>query len=288
MRKYIIAALALSFFASCNHLDVAGLFKGQSPTVEVRFRKSMEYNGNNPIPAIRSSRNGYKIFVCTDLHAETCRKWVAPFVAQVLDDTVTEPFGLCLGDMVYTKDTHHVVWDALSPLRDAGYELFVAIGNHDLYYNDWSDYESFWHTTAYTFEVITPSAGTDLFITFDSADGTIGASQREWLLGKLDEARDKAYRHIILFTHTHFFKRDSSQSGTSNYNSEETIDLLAMFAQHGVDCVLTGHDHYYEYTRFRGVDYYTLNSMAEYDDHASYYLMSLADNIELSEIKLSE
>lgn len=285
-RKIILFSSIMLLFTSCNKLDVVGIIKGQSPTVEERFKQSMEYNAQNPIPDIIASRDDYSIFVCTDLHAEKADRWIRPFVEQVVADETTEPFGLCLGDLVFCTGVQGVVWDAFQPLRDDGYNLFMAIGNHDLYFNEWKEFAKYWHTTAYSFRVVTPSAGTDLYITFDSAEGTLGVSQLEWLRNQLKEAYSQDYRHIILFTHTHFFKRDISQANTSNYNAEETVELLTLFAQYGVDYVLTGHDHYYEHTEYRGVDYYTLNAMSEYDEHASYYRMTLSDNLCLEEIRL--
>jgi 3',5'-cyclic AMP phosphodiesterase CpdA len=120
--------------------------------------------------------------------------------------------------------------------------------------------------------VNTPSGKKDLFIVYDSADGTVGSKQLQWLQETLQLADKQDFRHIIACTHTHFFKRDGSQGHTSNYTIEETYTLLNLFTQHGVEMLWSGHDHMREITRVKGMTSIVVDSMKDEDKDGIYEL----------------
>lgn len=288
MKKYYLFLVILPLlFGSCNSFDALGILKGQSPNVEKRFEVSVKHNEQYPIHDIRTTKDDYQIYVFTDLHARTHSDRLDSLVSIVCSDTVVEKFGLCLGDIVNGKDLYDMVWNAFQPLRDHDYKLMHAIGNHDLYFGGWEDYLRYWPTTVYSFCVSTPSAGTDLYVCLDSGDGTLGRSQRAWLENLLANASQNNFRHIIVFTHTHFFKRDSSQETTGNYSTEESTDLYALFSRYGVDYVFSGHDHYYEKTLYKNVCYYTLNSATEVEEHPMIYRFRMDSNLSFVEVPLN-
>ncbi|MCQ2272452.1 MAG: metallophosphoesterase [Bacteroidales bacterium] len=286
MKKiYIVFTSILFLFNACT-LDIIGLEKGQSPDVNERFRESIIANTEYPIPDYNATRNDYQIYISTDIHARTHSERLDKYVDIMNNDTMAERLGLCLGDLITGKDLHPMVWEAFKPLRDNGYQLMVAIGNHDLYFKQWKTYTKYWPSTVYYFKVNTPSDGADLFISLDSGEGTLGLSQRKWLEDILSNASRQNYRHIIVFTHTNFFKRDSSQGSTGNFSFEETADLLSLFSRYGVDYVFTGHDHYFEQTIYNNVCYYTLNSMTEVESNPMFYRFRIGNVLTFEEVPL--
>lgn len=88
--------------------------------------------------------------------------------------------------------------------------------------------------------------------------------------------------HITVFTHTHFWKRDSSQGTTSNFDLEESYDLADLFARKGVDIVLSGHDHATETTVFKAVRYETLQSLKMNDISPGYNIFTYGSTVERS------
>ncbi|MBR3562900.1 MAG: hypothetical protein IKN93_03640 [Bacteroidales bacterium] len=84
-----------------------------------------------------------------------------------------------------------------------------------------------------------PGRGKDLFISLESAGGTLGCSQRAWA---------------------------------------ETI-LADLFARTGVDIVLSGHDHATETTVFKGVRYETLESLKMNDISPGYNILTYGNTI---------
>lgn len=120
----------------------------------------------------------------------------------------------------------------------------------------------------------------DLFVVFDSADGTVGKKQLDWLRETLAWAEKQDFRHLVACTHTNFFKRDNSQGHSSNYTQEETYALLNLFTSHGVDMIWTGHDHCREITHVKGMTSISVDSMKDEDKEPYYMLVSMGEKIE--------
>ena len=205
------------------------------------------------------------------------------FAAILKADATAAPFWLSLGDIVDGQGNMPVFAEHASV---TGKTLFNTMGNHDLYYNGWKDWQPLFHTSAYTVDAVLPSGARDLFIALDSGNASLGRSQRLWLEETLAAAQGK-YRHITVFTHTHFFRKDSSQGTTSNYAMEETMDLTALFARYGVSQVLTGHDHTQERSLYKGVPYAVLGALKVGEPHPGYTVCSYGDSVSLEFVPLS-
>jgi len=282
MKNFLCALLVILPLSACSSHDVIGMLSAKGPDVNERFESSRKLNESSPIPDVRVGTDEYFMYVVTDIHSRGECPNLVKFVSACLDGPDVEHVVLCLGDLVTGKESYNGVLRDIQPLYDAGWTLFSTPGNHDICFGLWQQYKEFWPRSTYQFRVVTKSAGTDLFIVLDSADGKLGVSQREWLEDVLLKADGESYRNIYVLTHTHFFRKDGSQETTGNYSLEETMDLVSLFSTHGVDCVLSGHDHYYEYTRFRNVDFYTLSALTE--KIGRYYLAAFGEKLKLSEI----
>lgn len=271
------AAAGLLMMASCDSLDLPGMFWSRSDTVEERFAQSMAYNDANGYESVSVDSDDYQVYAFTDFHTFGDTRNLDAFIAAY--EAAPAPLSLYLGDMV---DDREADWDifinAARPLSEKGM-LFVTPGNHDLYFGLWQEYVSRFHTASYWFEMVGPNAK-DLYLCLDSGSGTLGRSQRAWLEDIL-KTKASSYRHVIVFTHTHLFKIDASQGHTGNYDINETYDLLQLFSEYGVDIVLTGHDHTVEHTAFGGVDYYVVPSLENTNDHPGYAIFSVGEGIDL-------
>ena len=130
--------------------------------------------------------------------------------------------------------------------------------------------------SVYWFEVA-HSSGSDLFIALDSASGTLGRKQMEWLKGFLTGQRHM-YRHCVILTHTNLFYTDNSQTGSGNMAMEETHALLDLFSRNNVTLCLQGHDHYREDLTFDGVRYTIVGTIRDEADKPEYLIIRLSDN----------
>jgi 3',5'-cyclic AMP phosphodiesterase CpdA len=156
-----------------------------------------------------------------------------------------QPFGLIVhaGDLVYYGDLDsrydEVVRRPFGPLLDAGVELRPVLGNHDF------DYAATLRALErhglpgryYSFR-----SGPVEFFMLDSTPpalgGAGGAAQKLWLEERL--ASSTATWRVAVLHHPLY----SSGRHGSDLVLREAVEEL--FVRHGVDLVISGHDHHYE------------------------------------------
>ena len=139
---------------------------------------------------------------------------------------------------------------AKSALGVSGYNVYSALGNHDLYNNGWEVWkEKIWPYTSYY--KMTPNASDGFsFYFLDTANGTLGAPQFENLLSNL-----KSDSHPkLIFCHYPLYA-----GGIFYFMMDDPIErnrLLANFAKNNVRFIFEGHYHHYrtfDYDKFREV-----------------------------------
>ena len=289
MKKNILAIsywlLAIGIVCvSCGpdtRLDMVGMFAGSSPTIDQRFEQSMQYNQQAGYATIHALSDNYRVYVCTDTHIHKTRTRWEYFVGTYHADSLC-PVAIHLGDIIDATTDFAYVEDVLkSTIFPTKSDTLMAVcGNHDIYFKQWEKFIKAFKTSSYYFVVTTPTGKKDLFVVFDSADGTVGSKQLDWLRETLTWAEKQDFRHIVACTHTHFFKRDNSQGHTSNYTLEETYALLNLFTQHGVEMIWSGHDHSREITQVKGMTCIVVDSMKDEDKEPYYMLVTMGEKME--------
>ena len=288
MKKSIFIWTIAMLFVACGpdtRLDMVGMFAGTSPTIDERFEQSQQYNQQAGFATIQALTDDYHVYVCTDTHIHKTRTRWEHFIQSYRSDLLC-PVAIHLGDIIdattdfeYVEDAleRHPLAELLLPAKDT---LMAACGNHDIYFKQWDNFIKTFKTSTYYFVVKTLSGQQDLFIVYDSADGTVGKKQLDWLRETLAWAEKQDFRHIVACTHTHLFKRDGSQGHCSNYPQEETYALLNLFTSHGVDMLWTGHDHSREITHIKGLTSIVVDSMKDEDSKPHYMLVKMGEKID--------
>lgn len=279
----ILAGCALAL--ACDKYDIVGFVATTSDGSDKRFATSMEYNAKNGYTSLRSDSDEYEIFAFSDTHLSGKESPnLDAFVAAYAGHSENAPAVLFLGDVIDGKDGWDLFTGQTMPISLLG-KFFTTAGNHDLYFGQWPEYTKRFGTSTYWFEIVCPSAR-DLYISLDSANGTLGSDQRAWVEDVLKE-KAAQYRNVIVFTHTHFFKRDSKQGHTSNYAMEETYDLLDLFSRYGVDMVLTAHRHFRDEQTYKGVRYITTDCLSDAEPQAGYLICSVGSGVDSEFVSLS-
>lgn len=264
----------LAAASSCSDIDVLGMIWAQSPVPDRRFEESINNFGPMHGKCLKLESNEYRFYTFGDSHITTSTANLDRFVADYLADSQAAPFVICLGDMISEK-YYPTFMEHTIQLRNQDHYMYVCAGNHDLMFGMWEDFVKFYKSSTYWFEVETLSEGKDLYIALDSASGSLGAKQINWLDAFLAGAKGK-YRNIIVFTHTHMFMTDFQQGVTDNYSLEETHRLMSIYADAGVNLVLSGHRHVREEHEFRGVQYVTLDALKEGARNPSYAICTVS------------
>lgn len=288
--------LLLLLLPSCNpNYDLAGFLNGTSPEVSTRFEQSIAYNDSVGVPTVVVPSADYRVYVCTDSHIDSIPTNLTTFVQVAAADTLC-PLLLHLGDLVNAQGHIPYAVSLLTP-NQSPLTTFLALGNHDIYFNQWDEWRSYFGTSVYWFYTMLPdSTVLDRFICLDSAEGTLGTAQLQWLRELLIENDSQPstlnahppfpFRHTIVFTHTHFFRRDHSQEHTSNYAIEETYELTSLLEQGGVDMYWCGHDHSREITDYAGFTSIVVDAIEDHYPPAYYMVATLSDQINYRFIQL--
>ncbi|MCQ2334929.1 MAG: metallophosphoesterase [Paludibacteraceae bacterium] len=261
-----------------NH-DYLGFVWTRSETSDQRFEQSMEYNLEHGYDTICVANEDYRVYVCSDAHVDYSSYNMDTFTTCYLADHDAAPFCLCVGDLINATDNYPHFMAHVDRIQAAGRRMYSTPGNHDIFYNQWSIYRDYWHTSCYWLVVKLPSGARDLFICLDSANGTLGQKQMQWLRELLREKSKQGFRHLIVYTHTHLWKIDQSQSHTSNFAMEETYELADLFGRYGVDIVLQGHSHYRLTQVVKDVVYLRLDKIEDHYYNSYYTILQVGEHI---------
>ena len=273
-----IALSALVFMACANEdstLDMKGMFSPNGETVQVRFAQSMAYNDTVGEIHLDMHADDYVIYVCTDSHITRKSHKLLDYFIDQYNAASTPKLALHLGDLIDAQKNYPCADSILNLAND---HLFNALGNHDIYFKQWPIYRSYFHTSAYWFDTNNGNKKLDLFICLDSAEGSLGVDQTNWLKKLLEAKSQEGYRRIIVFTHTHLWKLDGSQGHTSNMALEETYELTSLLAQYNVEFVWCGHQHARQSVIFKGVNYLVLDSSKDSEEGQAYMTVEMGEN----------
>ena len=281
MVKKIIAAIFMAMACSCSHLDLKGMFMPTGEGVEKRFEQSKEMNEDLKNGYVQTQES-YAFYVATDPHIDETHKNLGTFNDAFRNDKGAS-FGVILGDCIDVKDNLPVYLEALSysPEKHAcDHKIFHILGNHDLFFNGWVNFKELVGPSVFWFEVIF-DGGKDLYISLDTATGSLGRKQTKWLNSFLQENRSN-YRHCVILTHTNFFYTDNSQVSSGNMPMEESMALMDLFGKHNVALVLQGHDHYREDLTFDNVRYTILGAIHDSASAPEYLKINVtSDGLDL-------
>jgi 3',5'-cyclic AMP phosphodiesterase CpdA len=144
-------------------------------------------------------------------------------------------------------------------LRAAGIPCYPIIGNHDVYFNNWSNWRDLIGSSVY--RVGGPLSSTTLFI-LDSANASLGKEQIDWLRGELKSAAP----HVFVFTHANLFTENLSDDIEQITDNRERARLLSLLDGR-CEAFFSGHVHHQIVRKAGSVNYITLDA---YRDHRVY------------------
>lgn len=241
-----IALILLSAFylVSCN-ADPKGLIS--SSDVDKRFEDSSALAEQEDVP-LEADEAEFSFIVVADTHVyhgDTSQ--LAALKERLKQDKESgenDKFLLACGDISQCGKAED--FQAFRDVFEPELPVYTAIGNHDLYFDGWYNYREILGKSCYTFK-----AGEVLFVSFDSANGTLGRKQKNWLEGVL---KNKTESSVVVFTHFEFFSPNPTT--IQQYTDiEEVAFLVNLFGKTGVDYVFMGHSHDYYDKEINGTHY---------------------------------
>jgi hypothetical protein len=258
--------IILSCDSCMKDADLSGFLYSPDPVNE-RVKLSLEWNNVNPKKDLTVEGTNYGLLIAGDsevggtsnvdtLIARSKKPGIAGFLIAG-DITSGDPEGY--GTLERDLDS-----------KNPGTAFFI-LGNHDLFFNGWDNYYSYFGSSTYSFTVKTDDAS-DLYICLDSGNGTIGSRQLKWLEELLKNER-KNHRFCIIFSHVNFFREHHTFS--ANPLVDELRVLLDLFYRNSVDMVIMGHDHHRSEEFFGKTHYITLDAFMDGFEDASYLRLEI-------------
>lgn len=112
--------------------------------------------------------------------------------------------------------------------------VFSALGNHDLYGDGWDMFKKYLGPSSYRFKY-----GPCDFIFIDTAAGTLGLDQMNWLEKILENGN---LPHRFIFSHYPIYDGGFQTPGSMG-NTEERMKLISLMNDNNVAYYLCGHKH---------------------------------------------
>jgi hypothetical protein len=258
--------IILSCDSCLKDADLTGFFYS-TPPVNERVELSLKWNSLHPAKDVTINGMDYSLLIAGDSEIggtanlnSLISKANSPGVAGFMiagDITSGDPTG------------YDTLMNDLNT-RNHG-TAFYILGNHDLFFDGWDKYYSYFGSSTYAFTVKTNDTS-DLYICLDSGNATLGSIQLDWLSDLLSKER-KNHRFCIIFSHVNLFREHHTLS--ANPLVDEIRVLLDLFYRNSVDMVISGHDHHRSEEFFGKTHYVTLDAFFDGFKDASYLRLEI-------------
>jgi len=257
--------VGLALFAGCVW-DV-GQFFCRIP-VDERVRESL--SGEIPWPepvAVNPDSFRFAVFGDPQVHADL-KHLVGRFREDVAPRAID--FFCVLGDLTHDA-TGEEVAVIKAALDSVGRPYYTTIGNHDLYRKDgWRLFKENFGPSCYS---VTLASRLKL-VFLDTAEGTIGSTQFDWLERELEASRD-----FVTVVGTHFPVYEGFTPMMWRLASTaERHRLQSILEQNRVFAYTSGHIHGWRHTEVGGVQHFIAGTMAVSLDYGTngYLLFTFA------------
>lgn len=237
---------------SCNYVDVSGLFV--SSFVDDRFREKDNLDDFKAPPVIEE--NNFSFLFITDLHYYTNDP---DYFTYIEKNRVNWNISFIVvgGDIAQNGLTNAFDF-AINDFKRTSLPIYPVLGNHDLYNGGFKNFKKYFGRSIYDFNI-----GNTLFIVLDTANGTLGYYQKQYLSDKLKNTDKK---NKILLTHYSLIDKEN-ESATAYSNTEEVYYIKDLCRKYGVNYVISGHLHNNIFHDIDGTKYISVGSIKENTPH---------------------
>jgi len=247
-RAFLFALAGLLALCACEW-DLWGIVT--RPTVEDRVRDNL--SGDPPAPGpVPVNPDSFRFAVFGDPQIKhDYLSSLGRFKQEVADRGID--FFCVLGDL--TNDATPDEVDTVKLQLDrVGIPYYATIGNHDLYQADgWERFKQNYGPSCYAVVI----ADRVKLIFLDTADGTIGPAQFDWLASEL---QDSSYIRLVL---THFPAYDGEKPIMWRLASDaERAKVQGLLERYGAYAWCAGHIHGLRHTQVDAVHHLTCGAMA--------------------------
>jgi len=230
-RMFLPILLCFAVFG-CD-VDMGGLFGSTDLDIRLKEKNTFKFlKGKDIFPAFGDE---YSFIVLTDIHIKDGNAYGLENIKTVIEGNPEIKFAVFCGDITQ-KGAERDLIKFIEITGNLPIPVYPVIGNHDIYFGNWSVWEKLIGSTSYR---INGDSAT-LFI-LDSANGFWGKQQIGWLENELKSAHGKATGRVFIFSHHNLFV-GSTGSIQQFADTKERARIVSLLSGK-CDMMFTGHSH---------------------------------------------
>jgi len=226
----ILILICACFFSGCN-VDLLGVFGSNDLNVRLREKNNLKFLNDRSWTTLPSLGNEYSFIVLVDTHIEDGKAWGLEKLADVISANNEIKFAVIVGDITQygaARDIRKFIEIADS----LGVPCYPVIGNHDIYFDNWSVWKNLIGSTRYRID-----GDNTTLIVIDSANAFFGRDQIDWLQRELKSAGPR----VFVFSHTNLFVENPLE--VHQFTDTKERARIASILRNRCDAMFMGHLH---------------------------------------------
>ena len=255
--KFCLPLLILGCFTGCR-IDVLGLVGSTDLATRLEERDNFRFLTDSD--RTLSLGEEYSFIVLNDIHIKNGNIWGLEKLKTVIDENSEIKFAIIAGDITdfgAAQDIEKFV----SFARTLGIPCYPVIGNHDIFFGNWTQWKNRIGSTRYRID----GDGTALFI-LDSANAFFGKDQFDWIERELKTTEGR----VFVFSHTNLFV-ESLKDVEQFADTKERARIVSIL-RNRCDIMFMGHVHKRIIKETGNVKYITIE---DYRTNRIYCLVSV-------------
>ena len=260
LKKAFAVLIYFLLINSCN-IDFLGFFYSNDLDDRLGERNTFHFISQDELTL--SLGDEYSFIVLADTHIEDGNTFGFEKIKDVIDADSNIKFAVVLGDITQYGSEQDIV-KFIEVAKSFGVPCYPVIGNHDVYFNNWSVWKEYIGSTSYRID----GDGTSLFI-LDSANSFFGKEQLDWLQTEIAGTEGR----VFVFTHTSLFIDGPAdiQQLTDTRERARIVSIL----RNKCDIMFMGHAHKHFENETGNVKYI---SIEDFRSKNKYCLVSVTNN----------
>jgi predicted phosphodiesterase len=215
---------------SCN-VDLSGLFVSTDLDERLREKNNFKFMSDGDLSP--SFGEEYSFVVITDVHIEDGNAHGLEKLKTVIENNTEIKFTVFCGDITqYGSEQDIKLFIQIA--RSLGVPAYTVIGNHDIYFGNWTVWKKLIGSTSYRVK----GDSADLFM-LDSANGFFGKEQTDWLEKEIKKTRGR----VFVFSHHNFFIGSEVYPNIQQFSDTKERARIISVLSGKCDIMFTGHSH---------------------------------------------
>jgi 3',5'-cyclic AMP phosphodiesterase CpdA len=268
-----------ALFASCE-IDYAGLFYSEELDERLTQADSFPYLDGHGWRTLDIGSASYSFLFITDVHVaeddssgfENLKNLKKRFIA-------SDRFVVAGGDLtqsgtrneialfIQATETWHRVDSAGAAVAES-MPCYMVIGNHDIFFGNWSVWKELVGSTRYRIDTRSDDAGGATLLVLDTANAYFGSNQLDWLDAQLKRAQPNTF----IFAHGTLFVNENPFANKKSIPLHERARIVSLIDSSPAKAYFAGHLHQRVIKEIQNKQYITLEDFRSHQNFVRVFV----------------